>query len=487
MASTFRSLQNRNARLFFFGLLLSNIGTWVQFTAVAILVDRLTGRTTALGVLTALQFLPMLFLGAYAGAIADQRDRRRMAMLTQGGLAVQAVALAIFDLTGTINLGVIYVLTFLLGIVSAFDNPARRGFVTELVPQEDIADAISLNTATMTGSRIFGPAIAALLVGPIGTGWLFSINAFSFLAILGSLFLLDKATLFPAPRANRGGTPVRDGLRYIRRAPNLFAPFIVFTLVATFGFNHNVVFPRMAREIWGSETWFGWVLTTMSIGSLLGSLLTASRPVVTLRWMIANGVVLGLAGLALAFSGRVWLALPLGGATRPRWRRLHHFDERHHPTGVPARHARSDPGADRSGVPGLVPDRRPDHRSGRRLRRSRMVTGVRRHDLVGRRVGVGVVGTGNPPGGKSFRGHPNPARLIEPDGPQPQRTPLSRLASGLDRILGARCPVLDRAWAELCPLVAGQVSPRRFAGDVGPGVRVEIPECDTIIAGHTQK
>ncbi|HSH11879.1 MAG TPA: MFS transporter, partial [Ilumatobacter sp.] len=94
MASTFRSLQNRNARLFFFGLLLSNIGTWVQFTAVAILVDRLTGRTTALGVLTALQFLPMLFLGAYAGAIADRRDRRRMAMLTQGGLAVQAVALA---------------------------------------------------------------------------------------------------------------------------------------------------------------------------------------------------------------------------------------------------------------------------------------------------------------------------------------------------------------------------------------------------------
>ncbi len=311
MASTFRSLQNRNARLFFFGLLLSNIGTWVQFTAVAILVDRLTGRTTALGVLTALQFLPMLFLGAYAGAIADRRDRRRMAMLTQGGLAVQAVALAIFDLTGTINIGIIYVLTFLLGIISAFDNPARRGFVTELVPQEDIANAISLNTATMTGSRIFGPALAALLVGPLGTGWLFSINAFSFIAILGSLFLLDKSTLFPAPRANKGGTPVRDGLRYIRRSPNLFVPFIVFTLVATFGFNHNVVFPRMAREIWGSETWFGWVLTTMSIGSLLGSLLTASRPVVTLRWMIANGIVLGLAGVALAFSGEVWLALAL--------------------------------------------------------------------------------------------------------------------------------------------------------------------------------
>ena len=316
MAGTFRSLRHRNARLFFVGLLLSNIGTWVQFTAVAILVDRLTGRTTALGVLTALQFLPMLFLGAYAGALADQHDRRKMVILTQGGLALQAVALAVFDLTGTINLGIIYVLTFVLGVISAFDNPARRGFVTELIPEEDIANAISLNTATMTGSRIFGPAIAAVLVGPLGTGWLFTINAFSFVAILGSLFLLDRSALFPTPRAARGGTPVRDGLRYMRRTPSLFVPFVVFTLVATFGFNHNVVFPRMAREIWGSETYFGFVLTTMSIGSLLGSLLTAGRPRVTLRWMIANGFVLGLAALGLAFSGSVWLALllavPLG-------------------------------------------------------------------------------------------------------------------------------------------------------------------------------
>lgn len=311
MAGTFRSLRHRNARLFFFGLLLSTAGTWVQFTAVAILVDRLTGRTTALGILTALQFLPMLFLGAYAGAIADRVDRRRMAILTQSGLALQAVALAIFDLTGTINLGIIYVLTFILGVISAFDNPARRGFVTELVPEQEISNAISINTATMTGSRIFGPAIAAMLVGPLGTGWLFSLNAFSFVAILGSLFLLDRSALYPATRAGKGGTPVRDGLRYMRNSPGLFVPFIVFAVVATFGFNHNVVFPRMAREIWGSETFFGFVLTTMSVGSLLGSLLTAGRQVVTLRWMIGNGALLGIAALGLAFSGNAWLALVL--------------------------------------------------------------------------------------------------------------------------------------------------------------------------------
>lgn len=320
MAGTLRSLRYRNARLFFAGLLLSNIGTWVQFTATAILVDRITGRTTAIGILTALQFLPMLLLGAYGGAVADQHDRRRLAILTQGGLALQAVALAVFDLTGTINLGIIYALTFVLGVVNAFDNPARRGFVTELVPEEDIANAISLNTATMTGSRIFGPALAALLVGPLGTGWLFSLNAISFVAILGSLFALKQSELYRAPRAARGGTPVRDGLRFIRRAPNLFVPFVVFTLVATFGFNHNVAFPRISTEVWGAEYWFGWVLTTMSIGSLLGSLLTASRPTVTIRWMIGNGFVLGLATLALAWSGNIGLALlfavpmGLGGA-----------------------------------------------------------------------------------------------------------------------------------------------------------------------------
>jgi MFS family permease len=311
MADTFRSLRYRNARLFFVGLLLSNVGTWMQFTAVAILVDRLTGRTTAIGVLTALQFLPMLVLGAYGGAIADRHDRRRLAIITQAGLAVQAVLLAVADLTGVINIGIVYALTLVLGIVNAFDNPARRGFVTELVPEEDVANAISLNTATMTGSRIFGPALAAILIGPLGTGALFSINALSFVAILGSLLLLDQGQLYRAPLARKGGTPVRDGLRFVRRTPTLFVPFVAFTVIATFGFNHNIAFPRMAREVWGAEYWYGWMLTTMSLGSLLGSLLTAGRRVVTIRWYVLNTFVLGVAALGIAWTTEISLALVL--------------------------------------------------------------------------------------------------------------------------------------------------------------------------------
>jgi len=316
VSSTFTSLRYRNARWFFGGLLLSNIGTWMQFTAVAILVDELTGSTTAIGVLTALQFAPMLFLGPFAGGVADQVDRRKMAILTQSGLAAQAITLAVFDITGTIDVGIIYALTLVLGIVSAFDNPARRGFVTELVAPAHVANAVSLNTAVMTGSRIFGPAITAVLIGPIGTGWLFSLNALSFTAIVGSLLMLDQSTLHRAPRAQRGGTPVRDGLRYVRRTPIMWATFLAFTVVSTFGFNYNVSLPRMSEEIWGDSAWFGWVLTVISVGSLLGSLFTASRSLVTLRWMIANGLLLGAAGFALAWSPSITMAMvvavPLG-------------------------------------------------------------------------------------------------------------------------------------------------------------------------------
>lgn len=316
MSNTFRSLQYRNARLFFAGLALSNIGTWAQFTAVALLVDRLTGRTTAIGVLTALQFLPMLLFGAWAGAIADRVDRLRMTRVTEALLAVEAVAIAAFDLTGTINLPIVYVLTAFLGVASAFDNPARRGFVTELVSADEITNAVSLNTAVMTGSRIFGPALTAVLIGPLGTGGLFAINAVSFVAILASLSLIRRDQLYPAPRAPRGGTPIRDAAGFIRRTPMLLAPFVAFAVLSTFGFNQNVSLPRIADEVWGAEHWYGWVLVTTSLGSMLGSLLTASRTWVSLRWMIGNSLVMCAGMLGLALAADPWVALvvavPLG-------------------------------------------------------------------------------------------------------------------------------------------------------------------------------
>ena len=316
MTTAFRSLRHRNARLFFGGLLVSNIGTWMQLTAMSLLVYRLTGRTTDLGVTIALQFLPMLVLGAWAGAVADRRDKRTMAIVTQAALAIQALTLGVLDLTDTINLPIVYVLSFVLGMINAFDNPARRGFVTELVTPDEIANAVSLNTAVMTGSRIFGPALAALLVGPLGTGWLFTVNGLSFAAILLSLLAIDRTKLHPAPRAPRSRGQMREALRYIRHDERILAVFVAFTIVATFAFNYSVSLPKLADERWGGEEWFGWVLAVTSIGSLLGSLQTASRLRVTVRFMAVSGVVLGASGVVMAFAPNIWvamaMAIPLG-------------------------------------------------------------------------------------------------------------------------------------------------------------------------------
>ena len=170
---------------------MSNVGTWLQSTAMSILVYRLTGKATDLGITVALQFLPMLLFGAWAGALSDRRDKRLISLTTQSLMAVQAIVLASLDFAGLVSVPVVYVLALVLGVVNAFDNPARRGLVVELVAEADISNAMSLNTAVMTGSRIFGPALAAALVGPLGTAWCFMLNGISFVAI--GMKLADKA------------------------------------------------------------------------------------------------------------------------------------------------------------------------------------------------------------------------------------------------------------------------------------------------------
>jgi MFS family permease len=178
------------------------------------LLYRLTGSAVALGINAALQFLPMLLFGAWAGALSDRYNRQRTTVITQTLLASQAIVLGVCDIAGVINMPIVFVLTGFLGIVGAIDNPARRGLVTELVPEHDMSNAMSLNTAVMTGSRIFGPALAAALVGPLGTGWLFVINGVSYAAMLYGVAGLRKSEMFSPPLRPAGGTPVRDGLRF---------------------------------------------------------------------------------------------------------------------------------------------------------------------------------------------------------------------------------------------------------------------------------
>ena len=312
----FRSLQSRNARFFFSGLLVSNVGTWLQSTAMSILVYRLTGKATDLGITVAMQFLPMLFLGAWAGAIADRRDKATLCLIAQSIMAVQAIVLTILDFAGLVTVPIVYALSLILGVANAFDNPARRGLVVELVPPRDISNAVSLNTAVMTGSRVFGPALAAALVAPFGTAWCFLLNSVSFVAVLGSLLVLDRRKLFPSPKAPPGGTPVRDALRFVRSDREILVLHLMLIMVSTFAFNYSVSLPKLSAVRWGDERWFGWVLSVISVGSVMGSLYAASRRQASLRVFMGSVALMGVSGPFLAWAPSVgWAflaALPLG-------------------------------------------------------------------------------------------------------------------------------------------------------------------------------
>lgn len=317
MADTFRSLRNRNARLFFGGMLVSNIGTWMQTTAQALLVLRLTGKGTSLGLITGAQFLPMALLGPWAGVLADRTNRRRMALWTQTGLAAQAVVLAIVDLADHESVAVVAVLSLVLGVFSALDNPARRGVVTELVDEADVANALSLNTAVMTGSRVFGPALAGFLVASIGTGWCFAINAASFLAVLAGLLAMNPAELRVAPRAPRGGRPLRESIAFVGRDPLLRPMFVSLVVVSTFAFNYNVALPLLVKQAYGgSATAVGWLLAVTSVGSVIGSLAVASRRDVGARAFAGAMVVLGVSATLLgampSLAGAYGVAVPMG-------------------------------------------------------------------------------------------------------------------------------------------------------------------------------
>jgi MFS family permease len=312
----FRSLEHRNARLFFLGLSFSNIGSWIQMTAVSLLVYQRTGKATDVGITLFCQFLPMLLLGVWAGAIADRVDKRKMTLMTQSGQAILALLLGALALGGLASLPVIYLISLANGVVQAIDNPARRGFVIELVEPRHISNVVSLNTAVMTGSRIFGPALAALMLRWVDAGWLFIINGVSFAAILIPIWRIDTTQLFPSPPASRGGQPVREALRFVQHNRRLLILFLVFTVIGTFAFNYGVSLLKLADLRFGDKQLFGWLLAATSVGSLIGSLMTAARPRIGSSWFFGAAVVLGLSGFGVAWAPSIWVAylisVPLG-------------------------------------------------------------------------------------------------------------------------------------------------------------------------------
>jgi MFS family permease len=302
----------RNFRLFFFGQLVSQVGNWLTRVAQVLLVLHLTHNGLAIGVLTACQFAPVLVLGAWAGLVADRSDKRRLLLVVQALAMLQSFALAALALLDRPPLLALYAVALAGGFTVAFDNPARRAFVVEMVPEDHTSNAVSLNSALMTSSRVVGPALAGLLVHTVGFAWCFTVDALSYVAVLWALWLMDTSQLRSVPLTPRGRGQVRAGLRYVRTVPDLWIPMTMMAVVGTLAFNFQVVLPLLAeRTFGGGDGVFTLLYSVLSLGSLGGALATARRRVVDVSHVVAGAAAFGAAMLALAAAPSLLWAFPL--------------------------------------------------------------------------------------------------------------------------------------------------------------------------------
>lgn len=307
-SSTFSSLRIRNYRLFATGAIVSNTGTWMSRITQDWLVLSLTGSSAAVGITTALQFLPMLLFGLYGGVIADRYPKRRMLFFTQGALGLCGLALAVLTLSGQVQVWHVYLIAFLLGMVTVVDNPTRQTFVSEMVGPDQVRNAVSLNSANFHSARLIGPAVAGVLISTVGSGWAFLINGLAFLAPITGLLLMRTSELHKVERVPRGKGQLREGLHYVASRPELIWPIVLIGFVGTFGFNFPIWLTAFADEVYhaGAGT-YGFLNTLMAVGSVAGALLTARRGSVRLRILVGAALLFGVLEIAAALSPSYWL------------------------------------------------------------------------------------------------------------------------------------------------------------------------------------
>jgi len=305
---TFRSMHVRNFRLFFGGQLISQVGNWLTLVAQTLLVLHLTHNGFDVGLLTACQFAPVLFLGAWAGLVADRSDKRKLLMIVQSLAMLQSFALAAVAFQPHPPVAAIYGLALLGGFTVAFDNPARRAFVVEMVPDELASNAVSLNSALMTSSRIVGPALAGLLATTVGFGWCFTVDGISYLAVLAGLWAMRTSELRPPRVVAKGKGQVREGIRYIRTVPDLWVPLVMMALVGTLAFNFQTVIPLfVTKTLNGNDATFTLLFSVVSVGSLAGALATARRKSISVHHVIVASAAFGVAMLVFgAMPTLVW-------------------------------------------------------------------------------------------------------------------------------------------------------------------------------------
>ncbi len=310
---TFRSLHVRNFRLFFGGQLISQVGNWLTLVAQTLLVLKLTDNGIALGALAVAQFGPVLVLGPWAGLIADRSDKRRLLLIVQMIAMLQSFALAALAFSGNPQVWQIYSIALIGGLTIAFDNPARRAFVVEMVPHDDMHNAVSLNSALMTSARIVGPAVAGALIYTAGFGWCFLVDAISYTAVLAGLWMMRTEELRPSLPTVRAKRQVREGLRYVRSVPELWVPLAMMGVVGTLSYNFQTVFPLFAtRDLHGSGVTFTILFSVVSVGALVGALRTTRRKTISVHVVALASLGYGAAMALMTFAPNDWFAFPLG-------------------------------------------------------------------------------------------------------------------------------------------------------------------------------
>ena len=307
MNAMFRSLRRYNYRTWFVGALISNVGQWMQMTAQSwvVLTVLTDGDAAAMGVSMALQFAPPLLLVGPAGWVADRFSRRHILAVTQATFMALAVAMGVLLLTGVMTLPLMYVFAAALGVVAAFDNPARQVFVSDLVSVEDTSNAVALNSALFNMARLVGPAVAGIVVVAVGGGWVFMINAVTFLAMLIALALIRVHELTPRPKMASTGR-LADGFRYVGKRPDLIVLFVIAFIMGAFGMNFPIYASTMAVEFGHDADGFGLLTSVLAIGSLVGALMAARRAQAQLRVAILAALAFGLAQFASVFMPTFW-------------------------------------------------------------------------------------------------------------------------------------------------------------------------------------
>lgn len=310
----FTSLHVRNFRLFFWGQFVSQIGNWLTLVAQTLLVLKLTGSGVKLGLLSAAQFGPVLLFGAFAGLVADRSDKRKLLLRIQVFAMAQSFCLAALAAMPSPPVLAIYVVAMAGGFATAFDNPARRSFVVEMVPERNITNAVSLNTALMTGARVVGPALAGVLVTMFGFSWAFLLDGLSYFAVLYGYWRMDPTQNRKAVKTPKGKGQVREGIQYARSLPELFVPLMMMAVIGTFSFNFQTVLPLFAiRDLAGKTNTFTLLMSVLSIGSLTAALATARRKTISVRTVCRSGVGFGIAMAVLAVVPNQPAAFVVGG------------------------------------------------------------------------------------------------------------------------------------------------------------------------------